>query len=226
MEILAEIPLQLDEHEVFAHLRVSPESDDALQVRKLIAQVLAVARPKAAYRVCYVGERGADTVEIEGITFTSRVLRVNLDKVHRVFAYVATCGRELDAVDVGDDPLREYWLAEMKVMALRAASAYLKEHLDTTYQPGKMSGMAPGSLTDWPITQQTHLFALLGNVEQAIGVRLTDSFLMVPVKSLSGIYFPTEVTFQSCQLCPRPDCPGRSAPYQPHLWEERYAEKW
>jgi len=225
MEILAEIPLQLNEGEVLAHLRVPPESGDALQVRKLMDQVLAAARPKAAYRVCYVGERGADTVEIEGITFTSRVLRVNLDKVHRVFAYVATCGSELDEVDVGGDPLREYWLAEMKVMALRAASTYLKEHLDATYQPGKMSAMAPGSLQDWPITQQTHLFALLGNVEQAIGVRLTDSFLMVPVKSLSGIYFPTEVTFQSCQLCPRPDCPGRSAPYEPHLWEERYVER-
>ena len=225
MEILAEIPFDLDESAVLAHLRVAPESADAAQVRGLMGRVLAVARPKAAYRVCYVGERGADTVEIEGITFTSRVLRVNLDEVHRVFAYVATCGRELEEIELGDDPLREYWLAEMKVMALRAASAHLKEHLDTTYRPGEMSAMAPGSLQDWPITQQAQLFALIGDVEKAIGVRLTDSFLMVPVKSLSGLHFPTEVTFRSCQLCPRPDCPGRSAPYDPHLWEEKYAER-
>ena len=59
---------------------------------------------------------------------------------------------------------------------------------------------------------------------RTIGVRLTDSFVMLPMKSVSGVYFPTEHTFASCQLCPRDDCPGRSAPYDPKLWKERYAE--
>jgi hypothetical protein len=56
-------------------------------------------------------------------------------------------------------------------------------------------------------------------------VTLTDSFLMVPTKSVSGIVFPTEVSFESCRLCPRSDCPGRRAKYDPNLWEQRYAEK-
>ena len=61
------------------------------------------------------------------------------------------------------------------------------------------------------------------DVEKLIGVRLTDSFLMVPMKSISGILFPTEVRFESCQLCPRKDCPGRRAPYDQALWS-KYAE--
>jgi len=84
--------------------------------------------------------------------------------------------------------------------------------------------MSPGSLADWPITQQTQLFTLLGDVEGAIGVQLTDSFLMVPMKSVSGMHFPTEISFHSCSLCPRKECPGRSAPYDEHLWAEKYAQ--
>ena len=50
-----------------------------------------------------------------------------------------------------------------------------------------------------------------------IGVNLTDSFLMIPRKSISGIYFPTEIKFYSCQLCPRERCIGRKAPYDSKL---------
>jgi hypothetical protein len=55
-----------------------------------------------------------------------------------------------------------------------------------------------------------------------VGVRLTDSCLMMPTKSVSGIRFPTETSFESCQLCPRDDCPGRRAPYDSGLYDRRY----
>jgi len=43
---------------------------------------------------------------------------------------------------------------------------------------------------------------------------------MIPAKSISGIYFPTEVPFFSCQLCDRKDCPGRKAVYDPKIAAE------
>lgn len=75
--------------------------------------------------------------------------------------------------------------------------------------------MAPGSgaADVWPITQQKTLFAIFGNVEELIGVKLTDSCLMIPIKSVSGIFFPTIAKFESCMLCPRDVCPRRRAPY-------------
>ena len=42
-------------------------------------------------------------------------------------------------------------------------------------------------MADWPIEEQQPLFRLLGDTERAVGVRLTDSMLMVPTKSVSGI---------------------------------------
>jgi hypothetical protein len=48
--------------------------------------------------------------------------------------------------------------------------------------------------------------------------------LMIPVKSVSGIFFPTEIKFESCQLCPVARCTGRRAHYDPDL-EKKYREK-
>ncbi|MBL7126991.1 MAG: hypothetical protein ISS58_07330 [Dehalococcoidales bacterium] len=75
--------------------------------------------------------------------------------------------------------------------------------------------MAPGSgaADVWPITQQKELFSIFGNVEDLIGVRLTDKYLMIPIKSVSGIFFQTKTTFITCQLCPREACIGRRAEY-------------
>jgi hypothetical protein len=87
---------------------------------------------------------------------------------------------------------------------------------------GPTAAMSPGSLADWPIREQRPLFSLLGDPEQAIGVKLTDSFLMIPNKTVSGLRFSTEERFESCQLCPREHCPGRRAAYEPDLYDRKY----
>jgi hypothetical protein len=151
------------------------------------------------------------------------VLRVNLDQAHRVIAYVATCGMELDAwAKSFDDMLYGYWADVIKEGALRSAMQALNEHLEACYTLGHTGVMNPGSLADWPIQQQRPLFQLLGDPTAAIGVVLTDSFLMQPNKSVSGIRFPTEASYENCQLCPREGCPGRRAPYEPELFAEKY----
>ena len=94
---------------------------------------------------------------------------------------------------------------------------HLEEHIKEDFTPGIMSHMNPGSLSDWPITQQKILFSLFGDVEELIGVRLTESFLMDPIKSVSGIHFPTEFDFKSCMLCTRYPCVKRKAAYDPEM---------
>ncbi len=43
---------------------------------------------------------------------------------------------------------------------------------------------------------------------------------MVPYKTTSGVLFPTEVDFRSCEVCRRENCPSRQAPFNKKLWEE------
>ena len=66
------------------------------------------------------------------------------------------------------------------------------------------------------------MFELLGDKAGEIGVRLTNSFLMIPNKSVSGMYFPTEWDYDNCRLCPRDACPSRQAPYDRNLYEREY----
>ena len=174
------------------------------------------------YRVSYVEDRGEDSVTIDCVTFTSRVLRVNLDKVERVFPFIATCGKEIDEIDLASgDFIKQFWIDTIKEIALVFICRYLNEHLNRRYALRKTSSMSPGSgdIDIWPIEQQRGLFSLFGNAYELIGVELTDSFLMIPNKSVSGIRFPTEIDFRSCQVCHRENCTSRSSPFDRILWE-------
>ncbi len=224
-EILNRIPFAPDVAGLLSRLHVECDGD-AAAVTAMADQAAAIARPKAACRLAYVDGRQGDTVVIGGVQFASRVLRVNLATAHRVFAYAATCGTELDDwARPMSDPLEQYWADAIKAAALGAAIAAVNRHVDERYHPGPSSHMNPGSLSDWPMEQQRPLFSLLGDAPAAVGVRLTDSFLMIPNKSVSGIRFETATNFESCHLCPREVCPGRRAPRDPTLFERKYQDK-
>lgn len=222
VEVLAEIPFPLDFESVRQRARVKPGSEDALALAQLAARAAAAARPKALYRESFVEERGEDWVRIDGVRFTSRALRWHLQEVGRVFPYVATCGGELDTLELDpEDILQPYWLEVIKTFALDAARQHLEAHLQARYLLGKSAAMAPGSADEhvWPIEQQRELFALLEGVSAHIGVTLSASCLMLPNKSVSGIRFPTAADFRSCQVCRRQNCPGRRAPFDADLWQ-------
>jgi hypothetical protein len=215
--ILDHIPFQLDVDSLAQSMRIKPGSSSHKNITQLCATAQSIGQPKAYYRMAFVETKGDDHVVVEGVRLSSRILRVNLEQAHRVFVYVVTCGQELEAWtnSFQSDFLLKFWADAISEAVLRQAMEFFSQHLVERYQPGLTSQMNPGSLPDWPITEQRPLFSILGDVEQAIGVQLTDSLLMLPRKSVSGIDFPTETTFASCQLCPREACPNRRAPYNP-----------
>ena len=222
--VLNSIPFQIDLEQLAKQLRIKEGSNHLEKLRGLAEQARTAGKPKAAYRMAYIEERTDDQVKVNGIVLSSRVLRVNLDKAHRVFPFVATCGRELEDWSQGiTDILEKYWADTIKEMAVRQAVRYLNEFLLDHFQPGKLSRMNPGSLPDWPLSEQKPLFSILGEAVGDIGVHLTDHCLMLPIKSVSGIWFPTEESFESCRLCPREGCPGRRAAYDQGLYVRKYA---
>jgi hypothetical protein len=221
--VLNDIPCSIDRVRLAKRVHVDLDSADGKVLLRMVADAEDAARPKAYYRLAFIEDRGEDWVVIDGQRFPSRVLAVNLTKAHRVFLFAATCGVELDHLFKGvGDILESYWADMIKEAALRVGFDAMNRHIEDTWKPGKTSMMSPGSLEDWPITQQVPLFQLLGDVKSRIGLELSDSLLMNPTKSLSGIRFPTEEGFESCQLCPRDVCEGRRAPYQPELMAEKY----
>jgi len=221
--VLDNIPFRIEIDRLAEKLRIGPKSRHLDDLKRLVDEAQAIARPKALYKTAYIESKGDDYVIVEGVRLSSRVLRVNLEHAHRVFPYVATCGTELQEWAASfEDILERYWTEIIQEEPLRAAMRALNEHLSTRYHPGSTSSMSPGRLEAWPLEEQRNLFALLGDTECSIGVRITDSLLMLPTKSLSGIRFPTEESFESCQLCPRERCPGRHAPYDESLFDRKY----
>lgn len=224
--VLSDIELHIDRPHLFERLGMGRSDGLGAELEALVAEAERIGRPRALYRIAGVDRRGETETVIEGVPFASRVLAVNLEKAHQVFPYVLTCGIELQAWSDGlGDPLAQYWAETIKELSLGCATAAFLAEVEKTFHVGASSSMNPGSLPDWPLPQQAPLFRLLGDVRGAIGVTLSESFVMLPTKSVSGILFPTDSDFASCQLCPREECPNRRAPYDPGLFERRYASQ-
>lgn len=217
METMDRIPVILDAGEVATRLRFDSVRAGFESLDELIALAQGLIKPRAVYEVAYIGTKGERTVEVGGVTFQSPVLRKNLEQANKVFPYIITIGPELErAASAQGDLLKQYYLEEMANIALESAAGWLGGQLEARYGVTGLANMSPGSLEDWPITEQTKLFSIFGDTEKAVGVRLTDSLLMLPRKSISGILFPSDEGFVACQLCERENCPSRKAAYDPH----------
>jgi hypothetical protein len=189
--VLDNIPFTINGEKVLKQLQLHGDKQRFEKtIRELMDLVIPIARPKAVYKVSHIGKNNGESLEIDGITFTGRFPKENLDKAGRVFPYVSTCGREIDAIETPPrDMLRRYCLEAIRMAIVIDASMYLKNHLTKQYSLGDLSNMSPGHNTEWPITQQKELFSLMGDVESMIGVKLTEGYTMMPIKSRSGIHF-------------------------------------
>ena len=214
------IPVSLDLEEIKRILHME-ERGDWGPGQTLIETAQTLISARAAYKVCFIEAKREGLIVIDGIRLTSKVLRKNVDKVERVFPYVITIGNKVEEkARACEDLLEQYCLDAIGNVALNLAREYLEDHLRSTYALGGLSYMGPGSLHDWSIESQRPLFSILGDTEAAIGVRLEENSLMIPTKSLSGIYFPTETRFYTCQLCPKKGCEARKAAYDENLAKE------
>ncbi|MCD6318237.1 hypothetical protein J7M02_04145 [Candidatus Aerophobetes bacterium] len=223
MEVLSNIPIKFSFEEISKYLRINDkmQANQRELIKELIDLSANLINPKAVYKIAFVENKTDITLDIGKVQFKSKVLRKNLDKLERVFPYIITVGKKLeDKASSMKDLLKQYYLERIADLALDHIQRYLETHLKRKYKLGQISTMSPGSLEDWPITQQKELFSIFGDSQKIIGVSLTNSFLMIPKKSVSGIYFPTEIKFHSCQLCPRKGCIERKAPYDPKLAEK------
>lgn len=216
LHFVGDVPFDPDFTELSEQIRLDAYPELEEQVRDLLERSREAARPKAVYRVVPVDECAGGRVVIGGQSFRSDALGENLKGTERVVAYVATCGAEIDALDLSPyDPIAEYWFSILKERALRAVTARLHEAVERDLGFTDLSQMNPGSANAdvWPIAQQRPLFALFDGATDEIGVQLTESHLMIPDKSVSGVMFTSTTGYVNCHVCDRENCPNRRAPF-------------
>lgn len=199
-------------YDVETKLRWDGDRAGSISLEELVEIARRLALPKAIYKASSIKVIGERAVEVAGVTFESPVLRNCLRRAESAFSYIVTIGPGLESeAGTSSDLLRQYGLEELANMALYQAAGRLADRIERRTGLSPLCNISPGSLEDWPITEQAKLFSIFGDTEQLIGVRLTESMLMIPRKSISGILFPSDEGFVACRLCTRVACPSRKA---------------
>lgn len=183
------------------------EEDDRPAFERTFEAARANLRPCVYCRELTVDALGDDFAMLSGEWFDGPRLGRLLSESTQAWAYVATAGDSPAGPE--DDLLTTWWLQKLGEDAVHAATDRLPGELPCG-EAEHISAISPGSLPDWPITEQQPLFRLLG--AKNVGVTLTDACLMVPRASVSGILFASPETFCSCTHCTKCQCPNRRAP--------------
>lgn len=215
-EIL-EVPFSPEPDGILSQTGIPDDNNYSASLKDLIGLCVNTARPRAFYMVADIEHINESVCVIKGHELRGKIFGKELKDVYRVFPHLVTCGTELEAGEFKrDDPLEQYCVDHVRKMALNCAAKFLYQHIKAKFALKNLSCVTPGGgpADLWPIEEQKILFSILGDMEVAIGVKLTDSCLMLPVKSRSGLFFSTEKTFQMCAICPRGNCPDRRAPFK------------
>ncbi len=164
----------------------------------MINEALAAAETALAVRAGYVlkplrrPEDRRDGLQAGGVFFhTSNIVASELSAAAAAALFVCTIGPGLEnrAAELtrGGDPARGYIMDTVASELAERTAGALHDHI-AAVEAGRGRGVtnrySPG-YCNWPVAEQHLLFSLLP--PGFCGVTLTESALMVPVKSVSGI---------------------------------------
>lgn len=183
------------------------------EVAKLAAEAAQNCSGKGCAIICSCQTGAGDTVLICERPFTSPLLSEKLAGLGRVFPYLVTEGAKMAAWGAGYKGKPEAQLVHLlRQTAVKACEAEIERRLCERFGIAILSSLNPGSLRDWPISEQQNLLVLLDPLPAKLGVSLLPSGIMQPDYSVSGVFFQTDKKYYNCQLCPRQGCPNRKAP--------------
>jgi hypothetical protein len=191
----------------------SPGPQIAEHVRRLVAELFSCLEPRGIFSVYQVTDRKTRSLRLGRFTVRGNIGEF-LEHADRVAVFVVTAGEEVSTRSTstrqGGDALAAWivdafgsWAAEAAADALmERVHGHLRdqEALTLRYSPG-YCGMR--------MSQQRQLFRLVN--AGSIGVKLLPSYLMQPLKSISGLVGlgPNESisSYRSpCDRCPQVGC--------------------
>ena len=193
------------------------------RIREMIGEMMAeletVCRPRFGYGV-FEGAIESDlTVRVSGVEFRpGRTITSSLKGASRYILFVATTGREfeawLNAVKAENDIVRLFVADAIGSILADNLSFVGVERLEQRYAGTEMKLSNPYSpgYCGWHVREQKGLFSLLP--KGICGVELTESCLMIPIKSVSGMVAmgkEVEKRPYGCAICGMKTCIGRNS---------------
>jgi len=175
--------------------------------------------PVLTYRIVDIPYRTKSMLELErGVRLKSVKLARALRDSRKAVCFLVTIGpgieEEINRL-MEDKHLSEaYILDALGSVAVEDMAEQFQRRMESRhFEKGLVSTLrfSPG-YCDWDIGQQTMIFRALNG--RSAGIRLTDSCLMVPRKSVSGIIGMSAhgedlEAWSPCRTCKQRNCPGR-----------------
>ncbi|MFC1892457.1 vitamin B12 dependent-methionine synthase activation domain-containing protein [Chloroflexota bacterium] len=211
----------IDRHRVLHDIGYASDSEASARMVSLVNDYIENAHqfisPSFSYTVRDIVLVTGNSVMIEyGVIFESEVISKLLEKANKVAVFVLTIGNYLE--DAAARLAKDRLVLQSAVLDAIGSDAVEKLADSVESQISEVAHnqgftinrrFSPG-YCDWNVNQQKMLFkAMKGDYA---GVRLTDSCLMIPRKSISGIIGigPSEIgKYNPCNTCDKYDCVGR-----------------
>lgn len=184
-----------------------------------IGKTLSIIRPTILYTQKKIEkiEKGYLMLE-DNITFKSARLSSTLKKCDRTTVFLATIGKEIDekiqALMTQKKITEAYVFDAIGSAAVEGVVENFQRKFDTNAVAERETStlrFSPG-YCDWQVQEQKKLFSVLDN--SIIGVDLSQSCLMTPRKSVSGVFGIGSIESISkssnpCRLCNMKHCIAR-----------------
>lgn len=187
-------------------------------VLDLIAQVKAdidnVCIPCYAYQVLESTLLPKSHIKVQDTEFMpGGIIGTYLSGMTHICLFVVTAGKEFDdylqLLKSQDDIVKEYVADAVGSVIAEACVAFIGKELDTLYAFRHTLPCSPG-YCGWHIREQEKLFSLFP--PNICGVMLSESFLMSPIKSVSGFFGLGEALLPQpyhCEICTNKNCYNR-----------------
>ena len=159
--------------------------------RTMAARAGELAAPAAALRLVRVAMADEARVSLgEGPCFSGRAVASHLAGARQAVAFVLTLGPALEAevaaLGQRHDFLEAYLLDLAGWAGLEAAARALRRDLVAALPGARVSHRLGPGHRDWPLTEQAALLSLFS--DERGPVRLSEHGVLVPFKSISGIF--------------------------------------
>ncbi|MFB0502008.1 MAG: vitamin B12 dependent-methionine synthase activation domain-containing protein [Candidatus Bathyarchaeia archaeon] len=211
------IPVEYDEEELWRELHIETLKGQKKEIISMIEESRGLVEPKAVYTYLELVKIAGNNVRLEsGDVLKGVILADMLKRGQKVAPYVVTIGTKLE--DCASKLAREnvflsYVLEQIGNYALEIAKGNIKLLVEKKLGD-RVSDFGPGEGTGklFGIEQQAVLFRIL-QPSKNVGVRLTPSYLMIPRKSMSGVFAVTDEEYIACQYCPK-KCEHRTSAFK------------
>jgi len=224
MQILeAQQAIALNRQQVLSHMGCSDDYELSLKIKSLVNDYIENYHNFIDFSYSYIirnieSVQGDRAIIENSIPLKSKIISRLLERCDEVAIFILTIGKPLEDMVA--------YLAEngcvLQATVLDAIGSGTTEQLAVLVEDRIKKVAASRRLVtsrrfspgycDWNVSQQEMIFKFMRG--DTAGVRLTEEYLMIPHKSISGIIGigienNNIETYNPCKTCPTSDCPGR-----------------